>query len=217
MVQEVIDSLPPLSTLSSAPDLGAALRGTDNLAKSREDFLSWLCLSFRGFLVAAPNRLHIPSMPNAMQFILLNSCNEREKAFAAHSHGSTGGAVFHGTHPSRLFPILLGGLKAMSGTAGQVNGAAIGSGVYCGDEPGTSWSYAGQIGQNWRNSSIGNMKIMLACELAGYTSTSVHVVSPQERLLVRYVFLLPAFMQAPARRHVDPALSTAFSRIRSGM
>jgi hypothetical protein len=222
MVQQVIDSLPPTATLAAARDLKAAVRGTnDVLAQLREDLVTWLCYAFSGFMVSAPDRLRIPSMPGTMQFLVLNSGLEREKAFttAASGAGLASGPVFHGTNASRLLPILIDGLKVMSGGPGQIHGSAIGSGIYCGDDPGTSWGYSGQIGQNWKGSTIGGLKIMLGCELAGYTAAvnNIHVVNPQERVLVRYVFLLPTTFQCPPRRHVDQALSTAFSQIRTGM
>jgi hypothetical protein len=218
MAAQVIDSFPPLAQLSSASDLASAIRGSDGLAKNREDLLSWLCLSFRGFMISAPTNHKIPSMPNTIQFLMPNSSHDREKAYAAHSGGVVGQVVFHGTQASRLLPILSDGLKVMSGTTFQLNGAASGVGVYCGDDPATSLGYAGSTGQSWRNSMLRNMRVMLGCEMAGYgTFRGYHVVNPDDRLIVRYVFLLPTAFQAPPRRHVDQAFSTAFAGLRSGM
>jgi hypothetical protein len=189
------------------------------MALSREALLSWLGLFFRGFMVEATGNYLIPSMPGVKQFVLLNSPHEREAAFAIQSGGAVGEPVFHGTKPSRLLAILGVGLLNMSGGPGQMNGAAYGSGVYCGDDPSTSLSFCGGTGRSWRNSALGNRSVLLGCELAAYTQPrrNIHAIQQDTRLLVRYVFLLPPNFTPPQRRHVDTALSSAFSRTRSGM
>jgi hypothetical protein len=220
-IRAVIDSFPPLASLQTATDLQAATRGNDGYGKDREDLLSWLCLMFRGFMMTAPDGFRVPSMPNTIQFLVLNSDHEREQLFNAQP-GSPGGSgvVFHGTQISRLFLILTEGLKLMSHTAFMVNGSAMGAGIYCGDDQGTSFPYSGNTGQSWKNSALSNMRIMLGCELATYAAPnpgSTHVVTDENRLLVRYVFLLPPVYQCPPRHHVEPAMKTAFANLRSGL
>lgn len=220
-IRAVIDSFPPLATFQTATNLQAAIRGNDVYGKNREDLLSWLCLKFRGFMLTAPDGYRVPSMPNTQQFLMLNSNHEREKLFTAQP-GSTGGTgvVFHGTQILRLFLILTEGLKVMSNTPFMAHGAASGAGIYCGNDQGTSLGFAGTTGQSWTNSSLGNMKVMLGCELAAYPTSFagyVHVVADQNRLLVRYVFLLPQTYLPPPRHHVEPAMSTAFAKLRSGL
>jgi hypothetical protein len=220
-IRAVIDSFPPLASLQTATDLQAAIRGSDGYGNDREKLISWLCLKFRGFMLTAPDAFRVPSMPNTQQFLMLNSNHEREQLFNAQL-GSRGGsgAVFHGTQASRLFLILAEGMKLMSNTAFMLNGMALGAGIYCGHDQGTSLSFAGNTGQSWRNSVLGNMSIMLGCELAAYatpTSGRTHLVTDQNRLLARYVFLLPQGYQPPPRRHVEPAMGTAFANLRSGL
>jgi hypothetical protein len=160
-------------------------------------------------------------MPNTKQFLILNSNHERERLFNAQPGSQQGGGVvFHGTQVSRLFLILTEGLKVMSNSAFMLHGAAAGPGIYCGDNQATSLGFAGNTGGSWRNSALGNMRIMLGCELAGYAPPrqgNAHTVADQNRLLVRYVFLLPQGYQAPLRQHVEPAMSTASARLRSGL
>ncbi|KAJ4188738.1 hypothetical protein NW755_006227 [Fusarium falciforme] len=161
-------------------------------------------------------------MPQTQQFLLMNSHHEREKAFETHlgataSAGS--GPVFHGTSISRLYLILSAGLKNVSNTPLMRHGAASGPGIYCGDEQATSLGYSQAIGNSWSNSAIDQqMRVMLGCELAKYptANTPTHVVQDETRVLVRYVFLLPANYHTPPRRHVVPAMSTAFAMLRSG-
>lgn len=49
------------------------------------------------------------------------------------------------------------GLKNMSGTKGQLNGAAYGQGVYLADDASTSFSYT-RYQKGWDNSMFGNGK-----------------------------------------------------------
>lgn len=217
----VINSLPSMETLAKAPSLSQALQNS-RYAVDQERLLSWLCLSFRGFLRSVPSGFAIPSMPQTQQFLLMNSHHEREKAFETHlgataSAGS--GPVFHGTSISRLYLILSAGLKNVSNTPLMRHGAASGPGIYCGDEQATSLAYSQAIGSSWSNSAINQqMRVMLGCELAKYptANTPTHVVQDETRVLVRYVFLLPANYHTPPRRHVVPAMSTAFAMLRSG-
>ncbi|RSM12113.1 hypothetical protein CEP52_002589 [Fusarium oligoseptatum] len=95
----VINSLPPMATLAKAPNISQVLRSS-RYGVDQERLLSWLCLSFRGFMRSVPSGFMIPSMPQTQQFLLMNSHHEREQAFEAHlgataSAGS--GPVFHGT------------------------------------------------------------------------------------------------------------------------
>jgi hypothetical protein len=220
-VRAVIDSIPPLETLQQASDLRKSIRGNDRNGKDRERLLSWLCLEFKGFLISATEGFRIPSMPQTQQFLLVNSHHERERQYNAQvGSSSTSGILFHGTQASRLFSILVTGLQDKSGTPYMQNGAAYGNGIYCGHEQNICLHYAGTTGQSWRNSSLGNMRVMLGCELADYvlpSHGSVHVVTDQNKLLVRYVFLLPQNYQCPPRNHVEPAMRTAFMTLQSGL
>jgi hypothetical protein len=221
-LRAVIDSCPPLANLQAANNLQTAIRGHDGYGTDRENLLSWLCLKFRGFLLSAQSSFRVPSMPNTQQFLMLNSNHEREKLFNSQSAWASGGSgrvVFHGTQVSRLFLILTEGLKVMSNTRFMTTGAVNGPGVYCGDDQSTSLYHSGSTGQSWRHSALSNMNIMLGCELAKPGPSSlgtVHVVTDQNSLLVRYVFLLPANYQAPPRRHVEPAMNITYANLHSG-
>lgn len=220
-IRAVIDSFPPLASLQTSTNFSAAIRGLDEYGKEREDLLSWVCLKFRGLMLSAPENFRVPSMPGTQQFLLMNSSHEREKLFATNvtSRGSSG-VVFHGTQISRLFLILTEGLKSMSGTPFMAHGNSGGAGVYCGDDQTMSLGYSGNTGQSWKNSALSNMRVMLGCELATYTSPvsgSYHVVTNHNSLLVRYVFLLPPTYQPPPRHHVEPAMKSAFSYLQSGL
>jgi hypothetical protein len=220
-VGAIIDSFPALSTLQTAPDLRTAIAGNDGYGRDRERLLSWLCITFRGFLITAPQSFQIPMMPNSRQFLMLNSHPEKEVLYHAQNYLPTSSTpVFHGTKASRLFLILTEGLKSMSNTSFMLHGASGGAGVYCGADQSMSLHYSGSTGRSWRNSSLGRMRIMLGCELSNTSQVATgreHVVN-ENSLLIRYVFLLPPLVYNPPARHlIELPMSSAFARIRSGV
>jgi hypothetical protein len=221
-VRAVIDSIPDLDILRKSSNVRKAIHGSDGLGQDRENLLSWLCIKIRGFIVKAPSDFKIPSMgENTKQLLMLNSHPDRERLFKAQQDSQQGtGVVFHGTQPSRMFLILTEGLKAMTNTEFMLHGGVGGAGVYCGDKLEISLPYAGKIGECWNKSELGNMRIMLGCELSGYVSpgsSNTHVIGDGNRLLIRYIFLLPVGFQPAPRHHVAQAMMTAFPRLRSGL
>jgi hypothetical protein len=111
-----------------------------------------------------------------------------------------------------------GFLQVMTETA-VLHGTTYGPGIYFGDNQNTSFNFAGSTGQSWRHSELGNMKVMLGCELAAYAPNphgSKHMVTDEKRVLVRYVFLLPE-ITSPQRYHVESAMQVAFVMLRSGI
>lgn len=236
-VPAVIDSFPPLSDVDTGSDIQQILGTADrhsvdaSLASQRETLLVWLLLSFQGFIASTPSNRRIPSMPHTLQLSVLD-LNHRpgfdrplhNESSTPHTNTNTN-VVFHGTHPSRFLSIFRDGLCVMSGTPGQINGAAQGAGVYCGDDPGTSLPYCGKTGNAWRNSRLKNRRLLLACEMRGYTAPGrdkIHVIKDpagQAGLAVRWIFLLPEDrrFQCPERRHVETGLMSGFRWIREGM
>ncbi|KAM7211661.1 hypothetical protein V8F06_012961 [Rhypophila decipiens] len=239
----VIDSFPPLSDASAARDVHNALRAAESrsrfagasLGSQRESLIAWLLFSFQGFIATTPSNRRIPSMPHTIQLSVFDLAHspsyETQSLYGSSSMGHVNtdtttntNVVFHGTRPSRFLSIFQGGLMVMSGTSGQINGAAQGPGVYCGDDPVTSLPYCGTTGSAWRNSKLKNRRLLLACEMKGYTAPGpgkIHVVKDPaggDGLAVRWIFLLPeGRFQCPERRHVEIGLRSGFRWIKEGM
>jgi hypothetical protein len=214
-ITQIIDSLPAISQLQTAGDLRTVLRGCH---ASAETLLSWVCCSYRGFLVSATSQLRIPSMPNVHQFVMANAAPELEAAFAAKVGGQTTRVLFHGTQIGRLHPILGQGLKNCSGTALMAHGASSGNGIYMAEEPGTSWGYAAtSVSVGWRNSQLRGTGAVFGCEvLAGGGNRGVHVIPDASTVMIRYIFMVAASAAAPAAAHVVPAMQSVFASIRTG-
>jgi hypothetical protein len=139
-VLALLKTMPAIATLSKANDLTRALK---LLGLPTEKLLSWVCLSYRGFLTSATGTLRVPGMPaGTHQFLLANAAPEIETAHAGQLAGLPTRVLWHGTSLGRLFSIINQGLRVMSGTTLQAHGASSGHGVYTADEPSTSWAYS---------------------------------------------------------------------------
>jgi len=87
------------------------------------------------------------------------------------------------------------GLKNMSGTSGQVNGAAYGNGVYLAEESSTSFGYM-RYTQGWKNSTIGTSDIgcLALCEVVNHPDLKgqpnpYYVVANDQLIQTRYFFV----------------------------
>lgn len=78
-------------------------------------------------------------MLNTCAFLSSPSCLQLYQQLAA-AHGTT--FVFHGSGADRWYSILKHGLRSMSNTVMQLNGAAYGSGIYVSDRFSVSLQYA---------------------------------------------------------------------------
>ena len=201
--------------------LDRALTGYSSTPDQLWQVLLWACNGNRGFLTAAVNQFRIPSF-GTHQFLLANASPELEMAFAAHiqTPHSPFGILFHGTSLERLHAILCQGLRVLSHTPLQRNGASSGSGVYTADEPAMSLSFAqaAPCGWGWKHSAFSKHRVLLGCELAGEKpgKDGIHVITDPTRLMVRYVFLLdPDTRSVPPAKDVTPAMQSVFASLRS--
>lgn len=219
LLRKTINSLPTMTSLQNRDHINFHIDKPIASTKAT-DILSWALTSYRGFLVSATSNLKIPSFPGSHQFLLANASPELEMDFnAKYQLHKTSRVVFHGTTMERMYAILSQGLKDLSGTSLQRHGQAYGKGVYVSTEPATAWGYAQVGGASWSNSSFGNQRVLLACELTGnWTAASgnIFVISDPGCLMVRYVFMMPNQASIPVSQHVVPALSSVFANLRRG-
>jgi len=215
-VAQALANVPAISTLTGADNLGLAIR---RLGGQAEKLLSWTCLNYRGFLVSATGKMHIPGMPvNTRQFLMASAAPELETAFAAKVGTVPTRVLWHGTSMERLYAIMCEGLKICSGTALQLNGAASGPGIYTAEELATSWNYSVYPQANWTGSSFHNLRVLLGLEAAGPpVGTGIQLVKDPSTLMVRYVFLVPTNAVIPAAANVAPAMLSAYKSLRAGV
>ncbi|KAF2420005.1 hypothetical protein EJ08DRAFT_32250 [Tothia fuscella] len=223
-VKEIINALPPIAQLQHLDSLGAILSSLDKVRGSGNQtakLLSWTCSNYRGFLTSATDTLKIPSLPGAHQFMLASAAPELEHNFAKKVGNGTTRVMFHGTSYERLYPILRGGLKDLSGTTLQRHGHSFGNGIYLASDPQTAFGFATGGVSSWTGSNFSNYRVLLGVELAGTWSptsanSTIHVVTDPACVMVRYVFLVPSNATMPLVQHVTPAMSSVYASLRSG-
>ena len=208
----------PTSCLNSRPafDLDRALARWIKPGLHLEfgsELLYGICNLYRGFLVSATGPLQIPQFgPN--QFLLANTDPETEVSFAGHlkNYGCSI-ILFHGTTFDRLFPILCEGLQVLRNTKLMKNAAFYGRGIYLADEPSVAWNYARPSTPVWPASSYKTVRVLLGCHLAGpkpiFNSApeGMYVFDNDNRVVVRYIFLLHPNATMPTADSVRPAMS----------
>lgn len=216
-VQEAMNSLPPISDWQTNNSLEDAI---NPLGSQTKKLLIWIMTAFKGYLVSATGSLKIPSLPGTHQFFLANTNPEKEREFTDRINaGHPRKVLFHATTVQRLYSILCQGLREMSGTSLQRNGASFGNGIYMAEEPLTAWGYTETFINNWKSSQFSNFRVMLGCEYVGTSpsvSRNIYVIKEPAALMLRYIFILPANAQMPVARHLVPAMESVFTNLRAG-
>ena len=175
--------------------------------------LIWACTSYRGFLTPAAGEFHIPGFGNAPQFLLANSSPVIEERFARELIFANGKSrvLFHGTKLDTLHSILRSGLKNLSRTSLERNGAFHGNGVYMSSSVHICAMFAQTMDHEYHQDDFGNYITMQGvqlgwngsrfngpgalqvCEVAGAVeepSEYVFVLRNVAKIMIRYVILL---------------------------
>ncbi len=104
--------------------------------------LQWVVSSNRSHLVRLGREKHLACMGTPHQFLLLSAPPEVEEAFSAKKAQKGTVWAFHGSRSENWHAILRQGVRNLSGTAGQLNGAAYGPGVYVSPTAAMSLGYS---------------------------------------------------------------------------
>jgi len=165
-VRIVLDKVPPLALLRKWVDDGKLKENCDKSHPLMYSLLRWIVASNRSHLKKLENNEAIDKMNTKYQYLLMSSPPEKEKKFQElkAKHGSI--YAFHGSPLANWHAIMRTGLKNMSGTSGQRNGAAYGKGIYLAAESGTSFGYM-HLQRGWQNSMFGsaNLGCLALCEI----------------------------------------------------
>ncbi|PSN67879.1 hypothetical protein BS50DRAFT_620332 [Corynespora cassiicola Philippines] len=219
LVTGILNTLPSTSVLKDAINLSATLRACH---KDAESLISWSCTHFRGYIATASGTCRIPSLASSVhQFVLANASPRMENSFASKlpTFKAQTRILFHGTSLDRLPSILAQGLRVKSGTALQRTGAAHGKGIYLAEDPATSFTYS-PAAISWRNSGLSNVRLLLGCEVAGngrsVGSGGIHVITDEQTVMVRFVWLFGNGAYTPASNHVLGPMQTACVALRNG-
>ncbi|KAJ4378761.1 GID complex subunit containing RING finger motif [Didymella sp. IMI 355093] len=218
-IKSVLNALPPMRVMRDAVNLSTVLASYHTHA---EKLISWAVVHHRGFLATATGPLKIPNLPPGTHQFVLAAARPVLEVSSAHNLTASKRpttVLFHGTSLDRLPAILAQGLRVCSGTALQRTGAVHGKGIYLSEDPATSFSYSPSC-LSWKNSGLGNMRMMLGCEMVGPASKvtgNIHVVADPESVVVRYVMMFARdTARIPIRGHIEPAMKSGMEALRSG-
>ena len=215
VILSTVNQIPAITTLQQAANTAVAVR---QLGRSVELLLSWALHSYRGFLVSPTGPFSVcNNLAGVTEFLLVNPEPTLQDAFI--KCGMPTRVVFHGTSLDRLYAILRGGLRILSGdNILQRHGAAYGQGIYAADEPSVAFNYAGQWRGGWTNSSFQDVRVLLGCELAGqhtHATPGIYVIPNEKAIMVRYIFIIDRRINVPPTRAViEPRMAMVFASLR---
>jgi hypothetical protein len=130
-----------------------------------------------------------------VKFIGLNYSYEIESKFKKEYF------LFHGTPIYSWYPIVKNGLKVMSGTEFQANGAAYGNGIYLSDQFSMSLGYSTRANNNNKVKNNKSRTIVGVFEIAGGIEQhrkipGIFVVDDDKIMLLRYLIVIEGILQA---------------------
>ena len=135
------DVFPSIANVLGSQSIATLRQSLDRSDAGAFPLLQWIIASNRAHLVKLDPSVHLKSMKTPHQFLLVMSAPDKQAKFQALKKGSGTRFMFHGSPTENWHAILRNGLRVMSGTTGQLNGAAHGKGVYFAPNAGTSIDY----------------------------------------------------------------------------
>eukprot|EP01027_Heterolobosea_sp_BB2_P003868 GEZU01005824.1.p1 GENE.GEZU01005824.1~~GEZU01005824.1.p1 ORF type:complete len:667 (+),score=191.50 GEZU01005824.1:150-2150(+) len=214
-VKECLEKIPALTKLQQWQEANILKAELDKLDPLAYPLLRWLLASNRSHLKKLKPKEMITEMNTPHQYILMSSSPEREKEFQALKKQYGSFFAWHGSPLPNWHAILRSGLKNMSGTKGQLHGAAYGSGVYLAATSSVSFGYA-RTGAGWSNSvfgSSGSLGCLALVEVIDHPDLKgmpnpYYVVKNDRLVMTRYFFIYssPASVDVIAKKVHPPKI-----------
>jgi hypothetical protein len=199
-MKDVLDKFPAVAEMKKWCGKGVLREELDKLHPLCWPVLRWLIASNRCYLKKLTEKESIGSMNTEHQYLMLAGTPEKEKRFREMKKQYGSVWAFHGSALSSWHSIMRKGLKNMSGTKGQINGAAYGSGVYFANDANTSFGYMKFVAC-WSKSIFykegSQLGVLSMNELAvGHPDLAnmpnpYYVVAKEDLIATRYFFLYP--------------------------
>jgi hypothetical protein len=130
------------------------------------------------------------------QFVLVNNSPEKETIFKKNRKKYKSVYAFHGSHLKNWHAIVRNGLLNMTGTGGEKNGHAYGSGIYFAPNASVSFGYM-NWSTGWKNSVMGSQlgclsmsEICLHDDLKGQPNP-YYVVANDTLISIRFLYIYP--------------------------
>ena len=166
------------------------------LGNDKMSVLRWVILSNRAQLISLPYELELQQFknPKTKMFMILLSTPKKEEIFRSKQQKYSSIFLWHGSAATRWHSILRNGLVNASGTSMQLNGAALGSGIYFARSSSTSKEYSFPQANGYKQSLLGkDLKCIGLCEVANVPSLKdhgwAHTLTDEEAVIVRFLLV----------------------------
>jgi len=199
-IKDVLSKFPSLAEMKKFIEKQTFLEELNKCHPLCFPLLRWLIASNRCHLKKLTQKESIGDMNTDHQYLMLSGTPEKEKKFAEMKKQYSSIWAFHGSALCNWHSIMRKGLKNMSGTKGQVNGAAYGSGVYFANDANTSFGYM-RYTECWKKSMFykeGKTLGVLSMNELAYKHPDLkgqpnpyYVVAKDDLIATRYFFLYP--------------------------
>jgi hypothetical protein len=167
----------------------------DLLGDGAFSLLKWILFTNRAHFITLPDQLKITPFQNYVQFMTLLSTPEAEVEFLERKKKYGSVFLWHGSSGERWYPIQRMGLKNVSGTSFQKNGAAHEKGIYLSPESSTSLSYVIPVLNLFPQSQFKVIKAIALCEVAKVKdliakTTNISTLQDEKAIIMRFLFLM---------------------------
>lgn len=152
-LRDVTKELPQTKDFIGIDNLGQLANRMSGRHPACLPLLEWIISSNRSLIVKLHQNQRLARMHTPHQFFLITASEEKQKKFEARKASKGTKFGWHGSRIENWHSILRVGLKVMSGTKGQLNGAAHGTGVYFANDAATSLGYSQAAGITGGSSS----------------------------------------------------------------
>ncbi len=199
---EILDSFPETSEIIDVTKVGEIKSIMDKANPYSYQLLQWLITSNRSHLVKLRPDVQIKCMNTPHQFLMLTESPEKAAKFQElkEKHGTV--FVFHGSRPENWHSIIRVGLRNASGTKLQINGAALGAGIYLSPDSSVSVEYSLGMYYNGGKSAVKNnnegrflnesIKLIAVCEVVDHDikkSGNIWVCPDPDKVCTRFLMV----------------------------
>lgn len=197
-VLSVAGQCPNIQTLQEYVRQKVLKKRLDALDCRLYPLLRWIVSSNRCHLHLLSKQDQNNNMKTEHQYLMMSGTPEKEAEFQDLKRKYGAILAWHGSPLYNWHGILRKGLKNMSGTKGQLHGAAYGKGVYFAAQSGTSCSYM-KFHSGWANSRFHNASLgmMALCEIINHPNyksmpNPYYVIPEDKHIQTRILFVYPS-------------------------
>ena len=192
----MLSTLPPMRVIAESYNSDSQLKAATSAEAVA--LLRWILLSCKSQFISLPKSLQVPQFPSTNQFLALLSSPSAEAEFRARKTKHQSIWLWHGSGGERWHSIVRNGLRNLTGTALQANGAALGEGIYFAPDSNTSFGYVREVPNKYKASALGStIRPIALCEVAKTSGLKSHgwayTLTDEQSCIVRMLIIGNSF------------------------